>query len=383
MKICYIANAGSIHTQRWVEYFADRGHDVHLISPRPFGNSSIENVKLYILKTFRPQIRIMSFPINLPFYAIQVRILVARIKPDILHAHYVADCGSWGALSGFHPFILSAWGSDVLAKPKESAVNKLIVGYALRKADVATTTSQYLQGYLQTKFRMPEHRVMAIPWGNDLKIFHKGYDTEVKELRSNLGIDENNFVALSPRHLTERYRIEYIVQAISYVVIRYPNIVLLLLKGMAEDREYENRINNLANELGVTQNIRLIRKELKPKEMAVIDNVSDVIISIPRSDQFSACIQEGMACGVIPMVGNLEVYKQYLVDGENALFVNPEDPKDIAQKVIYCIEHPELKQRYYEINRKIIEEKEDWDKNARKMEQIYNNLIREPEKEAE
>jgi len=29
MKICYISTK-SIHTRRWVEYFAEKGHEVHL-----------------------------------------------------------------------------------------------------------------------------------------------------------------------------------------------------------------------------------------------------------------------------------------------------------------------------------------------------------------
>jgi len=31
MKICYISTK-SIHTRRWVEYFAEKGHEVHLIT---------------------------------------------------------------------------------------------------------------------------------------------------------------------------------------------------------------------------------------------------------------------------------------------------------------------------------------------------------------
>jgi len=30
MKICYFADAQSIHTQRWVKHFAEKGHEVHL-----------------------------------------------------------------------------------------------------------------------------------------------------------------------------------------------------------------------------------------------------------------------------------------------------------------------------------------------------------------
>jgi hypothetical protein len=31
MRICYVADGTSIHTQRWVNYFAGKGHEVHLI----------------------------------------------------------------------------------------------------------------------------------------------------------------------------------------------------------------------------------------------------------------------------------------------------------------------------------------------------------------
>ena len=36
MRICYIASAGSTHTQRWGNYFAKGGgHEIHLISQAP------------------------------------------------------------------------------------------------------------------------------------------------------------------------------------------------------------------------------------------------------------------------------------------------------------------------------------------------------------
>lgn len=376
MKICHLANAASIHTQRWVRYFADKGYDVYLISVRPFeNNEDIPNVSLFLLQRIRPQIKVVSYALDLLINVVQIRKILRKVKPDLLHAHYVTSFGFLGALSGFHPLILSAWGSDILVAPKISRISKIRAKFALGKANLTLTTSQYLKEYLHTEFKLPEHNIRAIPWGTDLRIFHKGYETEVKELRVKLGVDDSNFVLLSPRHLRDHYRIEYIVQAMPYILARYPNVILILLKGAVEDKGYESQMNNLVKELGVAKNIRLIHKELKPKEMAALYNVSDALISIPKSDQFSSCIQEGMACGVIPIVGNLEVYNQYLTNGKNALFVNPQDPKEIAQRIIYCIEHPELKEKFYEINRKIIEEKEDWNKNAPKMEELYTSLL--------
>ncbi len=48
VKLCFIADGRSIHTQRWVEYFAQRGHEVHLITYDPM-DRSIPGVTEYVL----------------------------------------------------------------------------------------------------------------------------------------------------------------------------------------------------------------------------------------------------------------------------------------------------------------------------------------------
>ena len=138
----------------------------------------------------------------------------------------------------------------------------------------------------------------------------------------------------------------------------------------------KTKILEKAKKLGVADNIRFISRLLTPKEMAVYLNMADVLISIPKTDQFGSSIMEGMACGVIPIVSNIGVYKEYLTDGDTAFFAKPDNPEEISEKIIYCIEHPELKEKFYKINRKIIEEKEDWNKKAKKMEELYENLLR-------
>ncbi len=50
MKICYFADAQSIHTQRWVKHFAERGHEVRLIS---YKKAKIENVNGHYIGLFK------------------------------------------------------------------------------------------------------------------------------------------------------------------------------------------------------------------------------------------------------------------------------------------------------------------------------------------
>lgn len=376
MRICYLANARDIHTRRLIKYFKEKGHEVYLISYKPFGNNKdILGVSLFLLGRGGPQIKVISAVAYLLSDVVRIRKIVRKLKPDLLHAHGVILYGWLGVLSGFHPIVISPLGSDVLVAPKKSKIWKLITKFTFGRADLTLTTSQYLKGYLVTEFKLPEHRVMALPWGSDLKIFHKGYETEVKELRIKLGINDSNFVILSPRRLEEDFRTEYIIRAMPYVLAKYPGVFLILLKGRGKDSIFETQIDNLTKELGIAQNIRMINQELNPEEMAALYNASDVLISIPKSDQFSACIREGMACGVIPIVANLEVYNQYLTNEKNAFFVNPQDPKEIAQRIIHCIEHPELKDRFYQVNREIVEEEGNWDKNTLKIEALFESIL--------
>ncbi len=371
MKICYLASAKSIHVKRWAQYFAQRGHEVHVISLMP---SDTDSIKTYVLEKSRIRIKILSYALDSVLMFFKIRKLLREINPDILHAHYVWDYGISGALMGFHPFVISVWGSDVLVVPKRSPVYRLIIATSLRRADMVTTTAVYMGGYLENEFDLPREKIIRIPWGVDLSIFRKGYKDEVKALKKELNIPEGVPVIISNRNMTPLYNIESIVEAAYNVVLKHPETVFIILRGYGHPA-LEEKMKLKAEALGVSQNIRFIPDLLTPEEMTVFLNAADIFISVPKTDQFASSIMEGMACGLIPIVTTIKVYTQYLQEGENAFFVNPNDPREIAEKIIYCIEHPDIQEHAYEINRKIIEEEEDWTKNARKMEKLYENLL--------
>ncbi|MBU7017894.1 MAG: glycosyltransferase family 4 protein [Theionarchaea archaeon] len=371
MRICYLASAKSIHVKRWAQYFAQRGHEVHVISLMP---SDTDSMKTHILKKSRIRIKILSYALDSVLMFFKIRKLLKEINPDILHAHYVWDYGISGALMGFRPFVISVWGSDVLVVPKKSPIYRLIIASSLRRADVITTTAVYMGSHLENEFDLPKEKIIRIPWGVDLSIFCKGYNNEVNALKKKLNIPEGVPVIISNRNMTPLYNVESIVEAAYNVTLSHPKTVFIILRGYGH-AELEEKMKMKAEALGISQNIRFIPDLLTQEEMTVFLNAADIFISIPKTDQFASSIMEGMACGLIPIVTTMKVYTQYLQEGENAFFVNPDDPQEIAEKIIYCIEHPGIKEHIYKINKKIIEEEEDWTKNARKMEELYETLL--------
>jgi len=373
MKIMMLSDAASIHTVRWAKYFAGRGHEVHLLSFSPFLDAPPDGINLHILNRIS-SLPILSVPINLVLGVWQVRKLARKHRVDLLNAHYISTFGVLGSLSGIHPFVASAWGSDVLRPDKGSSLRKLAVLYCMRVADIVTTTAIETREYVISTFDLSPDNVIRVPWGIDLEIFHRGYEKEVINLKRSLGLEPGIPVILSNRTMKENYNIESIVNSIPKVLDGHPNAVFLFIRGYGT-AEYEEKINSKARDMGIQNNIRIISRLVSPEEMAVFLNASDSFISLPKTDQFAGSIMEGMACGTIPILSNLSVYKQYLKDRENALFVNPDDPDEIASAVNFCIDNPNIREDFYTINRRIIKENEDWSRNAQKMEELFEALI--------
>ena len=148
-----MSDCGSIHTERWALSLADAGIDVVLFSITP-GNPGIyaeKGIKLQVFDLFRYKKKkngslkgaIFSFFEALSAHCRAVRSLkrlIAAEKPDLLHAHYATSYGLVAALSGFHPLMVSVWGSDVYEFPRLSALNRMAVRFILGKADRVLST---------------------------------------------------------------------------------------------------------------------------------------------------------------------------------------------------------------------------------------------------
>ena len=162
MKICFLATADSIHSKKWIEYFSEKGeNDVHWVSFLPSIFDKLKNVKFYLLKKY------LFKPLGLLLNILPVRKLIKKINPDILHAHYAGVNGLLAALSGFHPFILTPWGSDILINAK-SRIMRPLIKFVLNKADLITCDAE----------QMKEELINLGIIASKIKITYFGVDTE-------------------------------------------------------------------------------------------------------------------------------------------------------------------------------------------------------------
>jgi glycosyltransferase involved in cell wall biosynthesis len=373
MRICILGDAWSIHIKKWARFFIERGHEVHIIS-KGDSDETLEGLDIHIIKKKNHGSGIISEMQNYISLSNQTKSIVKRIEPDLINAHYASVYGAIASSIRFHPYVVTVWGSDVFQDVKKSIQVRYSVRRALKKADRITIATDYLEQYLVKDLGISRDTIMKIKWGIDLSIFHKGYEMEVEKMREHLKIPSKSQVILSNRSMSPIYNIRTIIESIPKVLNEIDDAVFILIKGFGDD-EYLTQMENLVKESRFGDRVRILTRQLSQYEMAIFNNMSDAFISIPNSDQFCLTILEGMVCGSIPIVSQLKSYTQYLKNDSNAIFVDQSDSDKLAKGIIKALGDINLMENSIEKNIKIVEENENWNINARKMEMLFKELI--------
>jgi glycosyltransferase involved in cell wall biosynthesis len=372
MKICYLAKADSIHTQKWVNFFANKGHEVHLISLRDNGADNLQRVKLYPLKLIRTagggefphSIRRMNFP----WVIIQVKSIIKKIKPDILHAHFAADYGFMGALSGFHPFVLTAWGSDILFGPQESTLLKWVVKFTLKKADCITCDANHLANAMVEFGAIPE-KIKLINFGIDTHKFKGRPKNET--LRAKLQLAPNTPTVISLRSLNPIYDLESLIKAAPLILAKVPETKFIIV-GDGEQKTY---LKELAVSLGVKERINFVGL-VANNELTDYLSLADVYVSTSLSDAgLASSTAEAMACELPVVITNFGDNPKWVNDGQGGFLVPLKSHRVLAEKIIYLLRDEETRKKFGQVNRNIIMEKNDYYREMEKVECIYQNLI--------
>lgn len=354
MKICYIGDAESIHTKRWVEWFADKGYDVHLITDRP---GHIHNVEVHRVKEGRK-------PFSFIKEAMAVKKQVKKINPDILHAHYASSYGTFGAYSGFHPFIVSVWGSDVLIDPNESKFIKKCVQYTLKKADIITTDGKNTYDEMLNNLGADIDKLHIIYHGVNTKMFspEKKDDNFSKEL-----FNERCPIAISVRFLNEKNDMETFLKSIPLVLEKVSNAKFIIGGNGPKEQE----LKDLVKSLDISNNVHFAGY-IKHSELPRYLSSSTVYVSTSLWDGgISVVTLDAMACGLPIVSTNVANASQWITDNENGFLIETKDYKTLAEKLIFLLQFTETSKRLGEKNKDIIEEKQNEEVEMTKVANIY------------
>lgn len=350
-SIVLLSNASSPHTQKWAIHFAEKDYTVYVLS---FSPAQIENVNVCILKGgIQGNIRYMTA-------VFQVNKLVAQIKPDIIHAHYASGYGLLGAITNFHPYIISVWGSDVFDFPQQSLVHKKILQHNLSKADYICSTSHVMANEVK---KYTHKKIIITPFGIDCSKFKP----------INITKDSSEIVIGTVKSLEEAYGVEYLIRAFSILAKKYADMNLKLL--IVGEGILRSKLERLAEELSIKHFTRFTGKvphDLVPEYL----NRLSVYVSVSVYESFGVAILEASACEIPVVVSNVGGLPEVVRDGVTGFIIPPRNPEEAAKAIEKLILNPDLRSKMGIAGREFVLRNYEWNKTAMIMEQVYENIIK-------
>ncbi len=358
MRICYVGDPRSVHTRRWIRWFA-RDHDVMLVRTAP--GDDLAEVPGPVLPTDRhwPGHRLAES-------VRELRGLLDDTRPDVLHAHYINEAGWFAAACRWHPFVLTAWGSDVYRAPGESRLAGILNPWAARSADHVTCDSEDQRRRLGEWGVSPE-RLSVVGWGVDRSVFNARCDGS--PWRRRLGIPAAGRVLLSPRQWLPNSQVELIVEAFDLLP---PDCWLILKRLSRFESSFAERVEVAVSESPAASRIRVV-DEIEESELPGLYACADCVISLCETDGTPVSILEAMAVGRPVVALDVPSLREWITPPGGRLIPAPAADA-VAAAVGFFFDDVDRRLRAGVHNVRIVRQRADREVELGRMEAIYRTI---------
>jgi len=348
--------ASSIHLQRWVAALVARRHAVSVISQHRVDRSLLPE-QAYV--HWLPRDGSFGYFTN----ALALRRYLAVWRPELLNVHYASGYGTTGALAGFHPTLLSVWGSDVYDFPYQSTFKGWLVRQVLQRATAVASTSHAMAD--QVRRLTPErHEVAVTPFGVDLDRFSTQQSRHgpltigiVKSLAPHAGVDLllRSFAGLC---------------ADADVHAAQPDCRLLIVG----DGPQRDELVQLATQLGISNRTNFAGAVAHAEVPRWLHQL-DIYAAPSRLESFGVAVVEAGACGLPVVVSHAGGLPEVVVAGETGLVVPGDDVPALQAALKRLVLDAALRERLGRQGRARVEREYEWGHCVERMERCYADTI--------
>ncbi|OGC86490.1 MAG: hypothetical protein A2142_07980 [candidate division Zixibacteria bacterium RBG_16_48_11] len=353
MKLVFLADARSIHIQRWIGFFNRQEDKTHLIS--------LEKPEVSVTETMYIQPRSRWDFAKYILANKEIRELVKKINPDIVNAHFVPNYGLIGAGLKVKPLVVSAWGSDILVSAQKSILHRKRASWVLKKADWLTSDSLYLTEEM-VKLGADPKKISSFPLG----VEEEFVTTATKRL-----CEKDVFTVVSTRRLEPVYNLDLLIQAIPLVVKQTQKKVKFIIVGEGSRRK---KLGEEVIRQGCSDWVEF-RGSLKQEELIDLLRSADIYVSTSRSDSTSVSLLEAFASGLVPVVTDIPGNREWVKNGENGYLIPVDRPRVLAETISHICENFSELQKFVDHNMRLVREKTGYQNNLNILREKFLELM--------
>ncbi|MHA1693952.1 MAG: glycosyltransferase family 4 protein [Candidatus Helarchaeota archaeon] len=309
-----------------------------------------------------------------------IKRLINFIKSvDIIHGHYTYFLSCLSSIISKllkKPCIITLHGLGTLnSSVGNSPLKKFYRKMSFHFADIIISTSNEM-AKLATNFK-DSKRIIVIPNAVDPNIF--------KPIKKD--DNRNKIIVFSPRRLNRKNGVQYLIEAIPYILQKNKNIEFWItgeekLKPYLEKRVATLNIKKYVKFLGYISNQQMINYYAQ----------ADIVVFPSSAESTSIACLEALAMEKPVVASALKPYKDLLEKTNAGVLVKLFDRdysdynapitlpvnriKELANAIILLVKNPNLRKNFGKNGRIIVLKKYNWDLIIKKISKIYELLLK-------
>ena len=371
MRLLYFSDNISDHNRRFLEGLSQAKHEVWFLDPtcdRLPANWLPDGV--HWVQPKQKLQRELS-PSECAEFLPEFQSCLKLIQPDLVQAGPTHNCGYLTALSNFHPWLLTSWGSDILDQVDQGSEWKKATQLALSLADGFFFDCDAVRRKAKQLASVPDDRVVQFPWG----IKRGSFAPEGARLAEEDFVREpGTTVFLSTRSWEPIYGIDVLLEAFRQAFHVDSSLRLLLLGGGSK----AGRVKNFIDTHSLRDAIR-IPGHVNRADMPKWFRAADVYVSCARSDGTSVSLLEAMATGLPVVVTDIPSNREWVVEDHNGWLAPANSAEKFADRFLRAARLETQQRRlFFERNQQIVGERADWDRNFPTLLEMCEQLVAMP-----
>ena len=380
MRLLFVADGRSPIALNWIQYFSEREHEVFLASPFACSPALRLNGLELVPVAFsnrarktpgptrpaegsiglRAALRDWLGPLTIRQASGRLRRWIEDVKPDLVHALRIPYEGMLAAdaYTG-RPLIVSVWGNDFTLHAPTTGLMSHYTSWTMQVADA-------LHADCQRDIRLgkkwgfhPERPTLVTPGNGGIRtdIFH-GPAAATEEP-----------VVINPRGFRTYVRNDTFFRAIPLVLARRPDTKFVCASMAGEPAALDS-----LRQLGIERNVELLAT-MPHEKMGDVLRRGQIVVSMGVHDGTPNTLLEGMACGCLPIAGDLESIREWIRHGKNGLLVDPTSPEALAEAILEGLDNKNLRQQAAGINEALILERAEYSHCMAAVERFYKKVL--------
>jgi glycosyltransferase involved in cell wall biosynthesis len=352
-------------------------HEVKILTPFPrknflinFGREDSYEIESIEVLNFHDRLNLLNLPGYwrlkgiIPPFSLSTIFAASKtvnlFRPDVAICFYPVRTGLAALfIEKFKrvPTILTISGRDVPGPGVPSFWRKYYL-FILRRIGRVIFESEFCRKSLGLDASFGQ----IVPFGIDTKRFKTGIDGT--SLRKRFGFPENSKVLLSIQRLDKWKRVDILIKAMRIVL---ENIDAYLVIG-GKGSEMESLVG-LSKELSVDSRV-IFTGYIKEEELPLFYAMADLFVFHSTYETLGLVLIEAMASGKPIVSVRSTAIPEVVEDGVNGILVEPLNPSELAEAIIFLLKNPEKMKEMGKASREIALRKFSLEEVARRYEMV-------------